>query len=349
MPRLTDHPRALIVAVGDPRGGLAKVAERTAEGMGAHGVAHVYCADLSSDTIYGICGAVQALRRAARGYDAVVIQVSPHHWSRGSALHRAVCVVAVHLVILGRGIAVMHDVPSGPLSLSRVYDRFLTVIHRVLARRTVFLSESERSRAGLAGKGRRVSVVPLYVEPRSIAPPGRLDPLNLRLGVVGFIHARKSPYFALEVLRELPGATLTFLGGPLPGNDDFAQRLDAHIAELGLEDRATITGYLSEPEMDERLGSVDVGLCCYEDAATSGSVMTLFSARRPIVASDLPIFREYHTMAPGAVRLVPMSPKAAAEAALAFARGVPTWDSDLAALAERCSVSSFGQVLWELL
>jgi glycosyltransferase involved in cell wall biosynthesis len=164
--------------------------------------------------------------------------------------------------------------------------------------------------------------------------------------VVGFIDPRKDPLFALEVLTRIDGATLTFLGGPLAGDEAFATHLRSEVIRRGLDERVRITGYLTEEDLDTELGRLDIGLCLYTHAATSGSLSTLLAARRPVVASGLPIFREYTTAAPRAVTIVEMSPESAARAIAAIANRQPDWQRELDDLIQARSLANFGHAMW---
>jgi len=241
----------------------------------------------------------------------------------------------------------MHDTPDRGLRRSTAYPRAIGLIHWALGRRLVFLSNAERAQAGLAGKGRHVQVVPHYIEPRAVAPARRpMDPSDLRLGVVGFIDPRKNPLFALEVLKRIDGATLTFLGGPLADDDAFATHVRSEVTRRGLDERVRITGYLTEEDLDSELGRLDIGLCLYTHAATSGSLSTLLAARRPVVASGLQIFREYTTAAPRAITIVEMNAEAVAKATAAIAHREPDWQSELDDLIRARSLANFGCAMW---
>jgi glycosyltransferase involved in cell wall biosynthesis len=152
--------------------------------------------------------------------------------------------------------------------------------------------------------------------------------------------------FLLEVLRLLPGARLTFLGGPLPGEEDLLRRLNLESARLQLGPRVRICGPLSERDLDRELGDIDIGLCLYSRAATSGSMATLLAGRRPIVASDLPIFREHAALAPRAITVVEMEPHRVADAILDLARRPTDWLTELEPLLDDRSSPNFGAALW---
>ena len=337
----------LVVSVGDPRGGLAQVAERTAAAMSLQGRAALYKADFSSPRIVAIAREMSRLRKAAKNYDVVVLQVSPHHWARGSVLAGLLQAAWAHLALFRKTVAVMHDTPDRGLRLSSVYSRAIGLIHWTLAKRIVYLSHAERFQAGLAGMGCDVQVVPLYIETRSVSPlPESTDRTGLRLAVVGFLDRNKDPLFALEVLKRVEGATLTFLGGPLSEDAAIAADLRREIKRQGLEDRVTITGYLTEEELDVELGRIEIGLCLYRRASTSASVTTLLGARRPVVASRLKIFCEYAAIAPRAIRVVDRDPAAIALAIADIARGPADWAGELDDLIHDRSLPNFGHGMW---
>ena len=338
---------ALVVSVGDPRGGLAKVAERTASAMSLLGSAALYKADFSSPRMAAIAREMSRLRKAAKTYDVVVLQVSPHHWARGSVLAGLLQAAWAHVALFRKSVVVMHDTPDRGLRLSSVYSRAIGLIHWTLAKRVVYLSNAERSQAGLAGLGNHVQVVPLYIETRSVSPlPESMDLTVLRLGVVGFLDRNKDPLFALEVLKRIEGAMLTFLGGPLSEDEAIAADLRRAIKRDGLEDRVTITGYLTEEELDAELGTIEIGLCLYRRASTSASVTTLLGAKRPVVASRLKIFCEYAAIAPRAIRVVDRDPAVVALAIADIARGRADWAGELDDLVHDRSLPNFGRAMW---
>ena len=339
----------LVVSIGDGRGGIGKFAERAAAGMATHGTVRLCRSDLDADTFSGVIRQVCQLRASATGCRTIVLQASPYHWSRGSALCGLFQAFLIHVVFFRRIVLIMHDTPSGRLRRPTLYPRLIVLMHWVVARKLVFLSQAERTQAGLAGKGRRVYVVPLYIENRSVArATAPMNPSALRLGVVGFIDSRKDPLFLLEVVQRIQGVHLTFLGGALPGEEGLTRRLQAKIRTLGLETQVKITGYLSECDMDRELARINIGLCLYRQAATSASLSTLLAARRPIVASNLPIFREYAATAPLAISIVDMDPDEVTRAILAMARRPSDWCQDIEKLSESRSLSNFGKALWKV-
>jgi glycosyltransferase involved in cell wall biosynthesis len=315
--------------------------------MSLQGSAVLYEADFSSPRIAVIAREMSQLRKAAKSFNVVILQVSPYHWARGSVLSGLLQATWVHLALFRKSVVVMHDTPDRGVWLSSAYARAIGLVHWALARQVVYLSNAERSQAGLAGKGRHVQVVPHYIETRSVTPlPEDMGLPALRLGVVGFIDRRKDPLFTLEVLKCVDGATLTFLGGPLAEDEAIAANLRREITWQGLEDRVTITGYLTEEELDAELGRIHIGLCLYRRAATSGSLSTLLAARRPIVASALPIFREYAAALPRAIMIVDMDPEIVARAIVEIAGREPDWPGELDDLLRTRSLANFGREMW---
>ena len=66
----------------------------------------------------------------------------------------------------------------------------------------------------------------------------------------------------------------------------------------------TVTGYVDEDQLALRIAALDVGLCPYRDASASGSMATLLSARRPIVANKFAVAAELEQLAPGTITLL---------------------------------------------
>ncbi len=340
--------RLLVVAVGDAGGGLARFATKTATAMGAYAPVGLYHADLGAHGLRNLVRQLLALRRASSGYGTVLLQASPYHWCQGPPVYGVLQVVLVHLALFRRAVLVMHDTRRRSEPGGSLYARLIATLHWALARKLVFLSETERALAGWAGSGRHVTVVPLYIEgrpaPRAEQP---MSPTRLRLGVVGFIDLRKDPLFTLQVLHRLPGAHLAFLGDSLPGQNDLSDRLKTEIQRLQLDERVKVHGYLSDADLDRELNHIDIGLCLYRSSATSASLTTLLAAKRPVVASNLPIFEEYAKFVPSAVVTVEMDADRVARAVLQMANRAPDWHGELEQFAEARSLPNFGRHMCE--
>jgi glycosyltransferase involved in cell wall biosynthesis len=245
---------------------------------------------------------IVALRRA----DVTVLQYSRHHtWAPGRA--RLAQVVLVHLFLRRRTLVVLHDV--SPSSVGPIESWSLR-LHLLLAQAVVVHGAHERARLPRRPKGRRATI-PHFMETRALPPRDearrafRLGASEPVLGVLGWVYPAKNHGAAVRALALLePTARLWVMGAVGPGSEAYVDQL-SHLAErLGVRDRVEVTGYLSEAELNVRLAAMDVALCPYLDAAASGSLATLLAAGKPVVASDLPAFREQARYAGGLLRLV---------------------------------------------
>ena len=157
----------------------------------------------------------------------------------------------------------------------------------------------------------RARVIPHFIESRSAVPREEarralnVDAEARIAGVLGWIHPRKHYELAVRLLAQLePEFQLWLIGAPPDRNREYLTSLKKLSQELGVADRMTVTGYVDEDELALRIAALDVGLCPYRDASASGSMSTLLSARRPIVASDFALAAELAHVAPTAITLV---------------------------------------------
>jgi glycosyltransferase involved in cell wall biosynthesis len=116
------------------------------------------------------------------------------------------------------------------------------------------------------------------------------------VGYAGHLYPWKGVELLLDALAELPGAVALIVGGH-PGETDLP-RLRDRARQLGLADRVTFTGMVRPPEVAARLEDADVLVLPNPATAVSQrytSPLKLFeylAMGRPVVASDLPAFRE---------------------------------------------------------
>jgi len=125
--------------------------------------------------------------------------------------------------------------------------------------------------------------------PRAVASPAVV-------GYSGHLYPWKGVDLLLDALAELPGVGAIIVGGH-PGESDLP-RLRDRADRLGLAGRVTFTGMVRPHEVAARLDAADVLVLPNPATAVSErytSPLKLFeylATGRPIVASDLPAFRE---------------------------------------------------------
>jgi glycosyltransferase involved in cell wall biosynthesis len=125
------------------------------------------------------------------------------------------------------------------------------------------------------------------------------------LTIFGFLTPMKGYETALRAIRELPPEVgLVIAGGPrTPDMEPYRHQLLHRIEKDGLRDRVRITGYLDDAEVANVMAASEVVLVPHLQATGSYSVMIALAHGRPVVASDLDIFREIHSEC-GGLRLV---------------------------------------------
>jgi glycosyltransferase involved in cell wall biosynthesis len=158
-----------------------------------------------------------------------------------------------------------------------------------------------------------VEIVPHFIEGRSslvdkAAAKQRLGLADrLVVTVLGFIHARKGHDLALSMLPMLPeNALLVFAGRATDDDSPFYQGILERIEATEMRNRVIVTGYMEDERLDLYLSATDVAICPFREVSASGSLSTWLAAAKPIVASDLPLFRVYNSEFGNAIRLAPM-------------------------------------------
>jgi glycosyltransferase involved in cell wall biosynthesis len=180
-----------------------------------------------------------------------------------------------------------------------------------LPQAVVIHGEHERPRLYRMPHADRARVIPHFIEQRIPIPKDQARRLlgvkadAQIVGVLGWIHPRKDYELAIRLLSALgPRFELWLIGRP-PGEDmTYLRSLQRLSRELGVAGRMTITGYVPDDDLALRLAALDVGLCPYHDASASGSMSTLLSARRPIIANDIAHATELAQLAPEAITVV---------------------------------------------
>lgn len=287
--------------------------------------------------------AMVAAGRDLAATDVIHAQWKPADWGGGLAAWRRLRAFAA---ACERPLVVtLHDVFHRRGPRERLLDAEAMAL-RWLGRnasRLVVHSEEERKRLAGLVPARLVRVVPHFVEERVMADP-EISRAALGLSgkrvitLLGFMVRRKGYSLTVDALPLLPDDVVAlFAGGPMAGREARADELRARATELGASERLVITGHVDAELLDRALAATHVAICPFRDLSASGSLSTWISTGRPIVTSDLPQFREYDAMVPGALRIFhPLSPGAFADTIReALDEGPPLQDGRVIQLRDR--------------
>jgi glycosyltransferase involved in cell wall biosynthesis len=216
------------------------------------------------------------------------------------------------------------------------------------ASRIVVHSEEEVGRLEGIVPTSRVRVVPHFVEERPFALTRAVA--RQQLGVegkrvvtlLGFIYGRKGHKILVEAIPALaPDVQVVFAGGGIANKLKFLANVEVRKAELDLGERLRITGYLAEEDLEAWVAATDLAVLPFKDLSASGSLSTWIAAGKPILASDLPGFREYDARVPGSVHVFsPIETDALAKAITErLATDLPEVDPKVVALCEDLTVA----------
>lgn len=134
----------------------------------------------------------------------------------------------------------------------------------------------------------RITLVPMPTPPSSLhwtleaaAPHCLITP--------GFIKAPKGYEDLLPVLAARPSWQWVIAGGPQDEADqEYLAELKRQIGRLKVQDRVTITGYLSRDAMEQVLAKATLAVFPFRRTAGSSSVAWAAAVGTPIVATALP-------------------------------------------------------------
>ncbi len=148
------------------------------------------------------------------------------------------------------------------------------------------------------------------------------------LGYFGFLNESKGGEDLIEALDRLKGlpARLMMIGGRTgssdPSNQAYADRIDALIHRLGLQERVIWTGYTTPAEVSANLLATDLCLLPYRDGVSfrRGSFMAALAHGLPIItttpAVEIPELRHRENI----YLVPPAAPNALAAAVMALQR-----------------------------
>jgi glycosyltransferase involved in cell wall biosynthesis len=109
----------------------------------------------------------------------------------------------------------------------------------------------------------KLSVIPHYVENRATTykifyeKEAVKKRKSIILTLLGWIHPRKGHQLIIEILPQLPyNVELVFAGEVSPGSEQYLKEILALAQRLGVRDRITVTGYLSEKDLESCLFNI---------------------------------------------------------------------------------------------
>jgi glycosyltransferase involved in cell wall biosynthesis len=118
---------------------------------------------------------------------------------------------------------------------------------------------------------------------------------SVMLTMFGFIGRYKGHDVAVRALSKLPERFhLAICGGAHPeADDDFLDKLLKLVRHLGIEDRVTITGWLSVDAADVYYAATDICLAPYVDPnlSASGAITWALASGKPTIGSKVPAFQ----------------------------------------------------------
>lgn len=333
-PLLASGPRILHFTTWDDTCGIAGYARDLVGALDDRGVVNgiypVNRAALRSLSFEGTKAWLNAFADRARGYDAVHIQ---HEFSFFGPLERMPEPNELFFGLLDRlqkdrtpTVVTFHTepyfVPRRPTPMQRLRKLRHGGYHRWKAERYLgakttglrALVHAEKTRASLIGSGVNpdlVRVIPMGVKPRAEAvnklskaeAKARLGlpPDGILLTLFGFVSEYKGHLTALRAMLNLPEKyALAVVGGPHPeGNDGTFDKVLTARRKIG-KHRLLVTGFVNFDELDLYHAATDINLAPYQDATQSGSagITWAIGSGRPLIATDIPCFRELNVRRP---------------------------------------------------
>lgn len=178
-----------------------------------------------------------------------------------------------------------HDVPQPEEGNDRYAKR--AVAYRRLHEQATISATNSDHEARFFGTARVIRLPIPAIDAPYNPEPGTV-------GVLGFIYPGKGHE---ELIRALEGSgrRLRFLGSVSPGHETWARELAAH---------AEITGWLTEAELAQEMGRIEVPVCAHRHFSASGSLMTWLGAGRNVLATDSDYTREIDAWLPGRITRV---------------------------------------------
>jgi glycosyltransferase involved in cell wall biosynthesis len=304
--------------------------------------------EVDAGLLEGSAGGMAVRGRALADVDVVSLQWNRRGWGRGMrSLQRF---IDFRRFCRRPLVVTLHDVFPRHGPRERWLNSEVLALRLVgrSAARIVVHSEEEIGRLQGIVPVSRIRVIPHFVEERHIPLGGAAARERLGLTgkrvvtLLGFIYGRKGHAIMVEAVPALaPDVQVVYAGGPIANRPKTLETVEQRSRELGLGERLRLTGYLPEEELETWVAATHLAVLPFKDLSASGSLSTWIAAGKPILASDLPGFREYDARAPGSIRLfspIEAGPLAAAIGAQ-LAGGLPETDPRVVALRDDLTVA----------
>jgi glycosyltransferase involved in cell wall biosynthesis len=146
-----------------------------------------------------------------------------------------------------------------------------------------------------------VAAIP-HVVPEISLPAGERRRLHTapRITVFGYFCPEKGQDVVIEAMRHVRPPVLLRLAGGVghPMNSGYHERCQRRIAELGLQDRVEVTGFVPEAEISRLFQESDLVVVPFRTTNGSGSLVQALARGAAVLASDLPLNREINDRVP---------------------------------------------------
>ena len=113
----------------------------------------------------------------------------------------------------------------------------------------------------------------------------------------GYIVKRKGLEYLIDAFEQVskthPDYVLAIAGGSLPGHEDYVKRLKRSVREKGLLEQIVFTSFVKEAELQQLLAKSEfVVLPAIYSVSASGPLAQAISFHKPVIATELGVFRE---------------------------------------------------------
>lgn len=158
-----------------------------------------------------------------------------------------------------------------------------------------------------------------------------LDPSRPVCGVIGGVRPYRGHDLAIAAARAAGGRWQLLVAGH-PIDREYGERVRTSVDAT--PNALCVLGRLSDAEYAEFVQACDVILLPYQDITGSAAMLAAWTLARPVVANDLPFFREFQPDDPAAGVVLPTGTTAAVVAAVDELLAIPVERREAASRAE---------------